>query len=284
METIGDNEVWSLFDRSTHAKVVKNSVVRHGSGHLVKSFMELATKVAELQFRNRNYVLLFRGQRADYLNSAGNTTIKPTLFRPIESGVPSANSLIRRFEKLKQAESELVRRYTQADLLGIERLQRHRILKWSILQHYEICKTPLLDVTHSLRIAASFASTKLSEEAFVFVLGVPNLSGAITASAEAGLQIIRLSSVCPPSAVRPHIQEGYLLGEYPEMSAYKQKELYYHYEIDFGRRLVAKFRFRPRTFWRDDIFPKIDEEALYPSADHDPLNRLALSIKRAIAN
>ena len=45
------------------------------------------------------------------------------------------------------------------------------------------------------------------------MLGVPNLSGAITASAEAGLQIVRLSSVCPPSAVRPHIQEGYLLGD-----------------------------------------------------------------------
>jgi hypothetical protein len=284
METIGDNEVWSLFDGSAQAKVVNNSVVRGGAGHRVKSFMELATKVAELQFRNRDYVLLFRGQSADYLNSKSNTTMKPTLFRPRESGVPSANTLITRFEKLNRAEGELVRRYTQAGFLGVERLERHRILRWSILQHYEVCKTPLLDVTHSLRIAASFASTRPTEYAFVFVLGVPNLSGAITASAEAGLQIIRLSSVCPPSAVRPHIQEGYLLGEYPEMSAYQQKELYYHYEIDFGRRLVAKFRFRPTAFWKDDLFPRIDEDALYPKASRDPLNRLALSIKNAIGS
>ena len=56
-----------------------------------------------------------------------------------------------------------------------------------------------LDVTHSLRVAASFASHENdTDEAFVFVFGVPNLSGAVTASSEAGLQIIRLSSVMSP--------------------------------------------------------------------------------------
>ena len=44
--------------------------------------------------------------------------------------------------------------------------------------------------------------------------------------------MIRLASVCPPEAVRPHIQEGYLLGEYPEIADYEQKALYPHYEID----------------------------------------------------
>jgi hypothetical protein len=88
METIGDNEVWSLFDASKQAQVVKNSLVRGGPGNPVKSFMDLETKVAELQFRNRDYVLLFRGQSADYLDSKANTSIKPTLFRPKESGVP----------------------------------------------------------------------------------------------------------------------------------------------------------------------------------------------------
>ena len=74
----------------------------------------------------------------------------------------------------------------------LTRLKRQRILRWSILQHYEICATPLLDVTHSLRIAASFASVSRSRRAFIFVLGLPNLSGAITASAEAGLQVVHL--------------------------------------------------------------------------------------------
>lgn len=137
-------------------------------------------------------------------------------------------------------------------------------------------------MTHSLRIAASFASLNAASEAYIFVLGVPNLSGAVTASAESGLQIIRLSSVCPPSAVRPHIQEGYLLGEYPEMAEFEQKANYYHYEIDFGRRLVAKFRFKPSSFWQNPNFPQINREALYPSLKHDPIFQLADRIKKAI--
>jgi FRG domain-containing protein len=186
---------------------------------------------------------------------------------------------MQRFDTLKDAEQRLVKEYSRQRLLGRERLERQQILRWAILQHYEVCPTPLLDVTHSLRIAASFASDRATDEAFLFVLGVPNLSGAITASAEAGIQVVRLSSVCPPTALRPHIQEGYLLGEYPEMIGYDQKQHYRHFEIDFGRRLVAKFRFNPRTFWVNDSFSKVKNSALYPDED-DPLFKLALSVKR----
>jgi hypothetical protein len=279
MQTIGEQELWSFFGDSPEARRAKATAVRQGAGCRVSSFLELATKVAELQFRNRDYVLLFRGQSGDYRNSKKNTTLKPSLFRPVQSKNPTAGQLIQRFQILARAEQELVARYAQSGLLGLERLKRHRILRWSILQHYEVCLTPLLDVTHSLRIAASFASLSDTDEAFIFVLGVPNLSGAITASAEAGLQIVRLSSVCPPTAVRPHIQEGYLLGEYPEMAGYDQKELYHHYEIDFGRRLVAKFCFSPKELWKKDAFPQVGKAALYPEADHDPLFKLALKVK-----
>jgi hypothetical protein len=117
---------------------------------------------------------------------------------------------------------------------------------------------------------------------YVFVLGVPNLSGAVTASAEAGLQIIRLASVCPPDAKRPHIQEGYLLGEYPDIAGYSQKQLYDPYEIDFGLRLVAKFRFDPTTFWNDLAFSAVPESALYPSPTSDRLCELAAAIKQSI--
>ena len=283
METIGKQKIWSFFDDQSKSKIVDNTAIRKGRGHRVRSFLELATKVAELQFLNRDHVLLFRGQGSDHRNQQGNTTLKPTLFRPETKGNPSSATLIRRFESLTKAEKELVNRYTAASLMGHQRLRRHRILRWSILQHYEVCATPLLDVTHSLRIAASFASLGSADSAFVYVLGVPNLSGAITASAEGGLQIVRLSSVCPPSAVRPHIQEGYLLGEYPEMAGYEQKENYFHYEIDFGRRLVAKFRFKPSSFWKSDTFPQVTKRALYPRPSNDPLYKLALEVQRTLA-
>ncbi len=283
METIGQTQMWSFFDDRPECVNTDNTTVRSGSGHKVNSFLELATKVAELQFRNREQVLLFRGQKGDHRNNKKHTALKPSLFRPVKSGKnPGSGELTLRFEKLKAAERELQRLYKGKELFGVERLKRQRILRWSLLQHYEVCATPLLDVTHSLRIAASFASYGALGDAFLFVLGVPNLSGAITASAEAGLQIVRLSSVCPPAAVRPHIQEGYLLGEYPEMADYGQKELYHHYEIDFGRRLVAKFRFQPHQFWKSDDFPKVTETALYPPETIDPLFKLAGKVKKAI--
>ena len=153
------------------------------------------------------------------------------------------------------------------------------------LAPYEVCRTPLLDVTHSIRIAASFASSrKAGVEAFVFVLGVPHLGGAITASSEASLHVVRLSSACPPSAVRPHLQEGYLLGEYPEIADYEQNLKYPHYEMDFGRRLVAKFRFDPTTFWKSKDFPRVPREALYPKEIGDTLLDIAEEVKAHIGS
>src|SRR5215475_2212995 len=239
METIGKQKIWSFLDRAKDCRITTNTAIRQGRGHKVGSFLELARKIAELQFLNRDYVLLFRGQGHEHRNVKGNTSVKPTLFRPEGKGNPDRMMLEKRFDILARAERALVMRYQAAGFRGLDRIKRHHVLRWSILQHYEVCATPLLDVTHSIRIAASFASLSGKDLVYVFVLGVPNLSGAITASAEAGLQIVRLSSVCPPSAVRPHIQEGYQLGEYPEITGYRQKARYAPYEVDFGLRLVA---------------------------------------------
>jgi hypothetical protein len=248
--------------------------------------MDLATKVAELQFRNRDFVLMFRGQHGDYRNRSGYTSIKSSLMRTTDSKKRPTESVIeRRFSKLVSAEKALVAEYRRREFLGRERLERQRILRWAILQHYEICKTPLLDVTQSLRIAASFASHNAGSEAYLFVLGIPQVSGAITASAEAGLQVIRLASVCPPTAVRPHIQEGYLLAEYPDFSSAEQKLLYSHAEMDFGRRLIAKFRFEPNRFWeKSGNFPRVEKAALYPVGPQDPMCALADAVKVAIAD
>ena len=281
METIGENSLWSV---SNSGRLVRRTCfsIRKGDAYEIKNYMELATKIAALQFRNPDYVLLFRGQNRDHLrinrNGVRYTSLKPKLFRGVAEDYPSPVNLEHRFDRLREFERKLVMGYENEGYPGLNRLKRQQILRWAILQHYEVCPTPLLDVTHSLRIAASFASHEADTEAYVFALGVPNLSGAITASAEAGIQIVRLSSVCPPEALRPHLQEGYLLGEYPEMRDYDQKENYSNVEIDFGRRLIAKFRFDPRSFWEKSArFPQVTKGALYPRKD--PLNDLAESIK-----
>lgn len=243
--------------------------------------MDLATKVAALQYHNPDYVLMFRGQDVDVRNRSGNTSLKPGLLRARAPGrVPTEETISRRFRTLQSAEALLIDKYREQGFAEITRLSRQRILRWAILQHYQICDTPLLDVTQSLRIAASFASEGDEGEGFVFVLGVPHLSGAITASAEAGLQIVRLASVCPPVAVRPHIQEGYVLGEYPDFVSVEQKAHYQHHELDFGLRLIAKFRFDRSSFWlKSGPFPKVPPKALYPSATSDPMRELADAVK-----
>jgi hypothetical protein len=286
MKTIGERKIWSFHGEKDKAAPIKSpTVVRNASGHAVRTYMELATKVAELQFRNPDFVLMFRGQDGDHRNNSKNSSLKPTMFRADSNGngLREHGELEARFQNLERAEKLLVTSYRAAKLLGQSPLERHRILRWAILQHYEVCRTPLLDVTHSLRVAASFASLNAQNEAFLYVLAVPNLSGGVTASAEAGLQIVRLASVCPPAAVRPHIQEGYLLGEYPEMVNQFQKEHYEHYEIDFGRRLIAKFRFNPADFWKRGVFPRISKAALYPGSRQDPLQKIAATLKKALA-
>jgi hypothetical protein len=283
MKIIGDNAIMSFIDDSHIMSEVSNKEIRRSRGTSVNSYFDLVAKIAELQFSNSDYFLLFRGQSEDFRDKRRESTLKPPLFRSINNPklVPTTDTLIRRFDRLKLAGKELVRLYSDGELCGNDRVQRQKILHWAILQHYEVCRTPLLDVTHSLRIAISFASLDDPKEAFVYVLGVPNLGGAITASAEAGLQIVRLSSACPPTAIRPHIQEGYLLGEYPELADYGQKELYRHSEIDFGRRLIAKFRFIPEKLRSDPSFPNLERDALYPNSV-DPLFQLVKRVKDSL--
>jgi hypothetical protein len=281
MKTIGRQALWSVSEDGELCE--KDCMeVRMDAPYKVDNYMQLATKVAELQYKNPDYVLLFRGQRQDFAreNSDGHTytSLSPALFRKHDGRNPPPSILRLRFEALKRAEESLIAAY-ERKFPDVDRLERQEILRWSILQHYEICATPLLDVTHSLRIAASFASDGAEARAFLFVLGVPNLSGSVTASAEAGIQIVRLASVCPPNALRPHIQEGYLLGEYPELSGYERKRLYPSVEVDFGRRLLAKFEFDPEAFWGSSgYFPQVSRPALYPNK-HDPLYKLAREVK-----
>lgn len=273
METIGAQSLWSMLDGSDRAtSSVTNRKIREDRGHKVSSYLELVRKISELQFRNREYVFLFRGQDEDYKNQQGRSSLRPSLLRSID---PVAS-----YEKLKAAESMLTTEYR---FTGHHIVRRHQALRWALLQHYKVCDTPLLDVTQSLRIAASFASYRMRSEAFVFVLGVPNISGAVTASNEAGLEVIRLSSVCPPEAVRPHIQEGYLLSEFPELSNIEQKKHYENYELDFGKRIVAKFRFNPRVFWKaDDAFPIVPSNALYPVSPKDPVLEMLDKISKRL--
>ena len=268
MHTVGSQAIWSYLSESDKVRRdVSNEAIRTDGGLRVSRFAELASRVAELQYRNPDLVLMFRGQKGDY--KMGGTrkpmsTMVPSIFR----GLKKDDSLVMRLEYLKRSSSKLISIVGRIEQTYARRLRRQKILSWALLQHYGVCSTPLLDVTTSVRVAASFASMDADTEAYFFVLAAPSISGSITASAEAEMQIVRLSNACPPMAMRPHLQEGYMLGEYPDYDSHIPENEYKIGEVDVARRIIAKFRLILEDFWNDD-FPMISRRALYP--DPDPL-------------
>ena len=254
--------VWSFAKKGERTpKQYGITELRQGLGGFVNDYQDLVEKIAYLAFKNPEYVLLFRGQANDYRNSTNSTILYPSIFRAAKNYIKTSE-LAKRFALLKQAELRLAEDY---DFEGKRRIRIHEILRWAILQHYEVCSTPLLDVTSSLRVACSFAYWSLKPiQPMVYVLGLPQISGSVTASSETGIQIIRLLSICPPTALRPNYQEGYLIGEYPTITLEAKAE-YQRAELDFARRLICKFRLPPQNkFWSKDFQP-IPRAALYPN-------------------
>jgi len=272
MKEIGKPTLWSFLERSIEITKTRNAEVRKDCGWLLPSYSSLMRRVAELSYHNPEYVFFFRGQSKDW-KSYGQSTIKPGIFRSEigRQSPPALWKIGRRYDRLEAAQNLLL----QQGFHGDERLKRYRILRWALIQHYQICETPFLDVTHSLRVAASFASLDRDgnpvdyipgQEPIVCVFGLPNVAGSVTASSEQGVQIVRLSSICPPVACRPHFQEGYVLGEYPELTSVHEKSNYAPKEVDFNRRLIAKFRLNPIDFWSEHHHP-VPPGALYPRRD-----------------
>ena len=73
---------------------------------------------------------------------------------------------------------------------------------------------------------------------------------------------MRLLSICPPAALRPYFQEGYLAATTDVTDEFDSKT-----ELDFRNRLIAKFEIpRAATFWGSG-FEQIPETALYPRGD-----------------
>ncbi len=226
----------------------------------VKKYRELMTQVARLAFLNKDYLLFFRGQNRDYKNKAGASTFYPSIYR---GDYLPQREIHYRFELLNQASTLLVDKFNQEKIDGYSEVRRKRYIQWSILQHYEVCTTPLLDLTHSLRVACSFAQLNNdSNYGYVYVFGMPYITNRISINSEHDLVNIRLLSICPPDALRPYFQDGYLVGTEDVTTEYDSK-----IELDFKNRLIAKFRIPvDRIFWGQG-FSAIPKSVLYPRGD-----------------
>ncbi len=171
---------------------------------------------------------------------------------------------------LDDMSAKLMSRLSDVPFEGKEKLGKFPELVWAILQHYEVCDTPLIDVTSSLRVAASFALNSSPDDGHLFVFGLPHPSGSISYSVELELLNMRLLSICPPTAHRPYFQEGFLVGSFPSRRTTR------HISLDLRGRLIAKFKLVGNSFW-DNNFHSIPRNALFPN--DDPFEAICRTIK-----
>ncbi len=261
---IRENIVASSFHSSPGSVIERNlkgvrsiTAIRKNEGYIVRSFKELGYLVAELGYNNHMFNLLFRGQINDHKDNKGQSTIYPSIYRPSSTRL-SRKALSKRFDILERDINLL---YKERGNLGIHSiLMNYKEYYIALLQHYELCKTPMLDLTNSLRVAASFALHK-SRTGYLFVFGMPHPHGSISHYVDDSLMLVKLQNVCPHGALRPHFQEGYLVSRLPYT---KSKEA----GDNVARRLLAKYYIdnRKNTFWTDG-FNKIPRKALLPPND-----------------
>lgn len=234
----------------------------------VNSYKELLRISAQLAYCNKDYLLFYRGQNKDYLNSSNRSSFYPSIYR----GKTTPGELRAKFTLLENAGKELAKLFKAGKITGYTDVKNRKLIRWSILQHYMVCDTPLLDFTQSLRVACSFAmldSADTHEEyAYVFMFGFPYLTNRISINSEHDLINIRLLSICPPDALRPYSQEGYLAGTDEITDEYDRKDT-----LDFNNRLIAKFRISTSDdFWKGSGVYKIGKEYLYP--EQDPIREI----------
>ena len=282
VNVLGDGK-FVVFDSSErHAERMRvDLTLAAGSAHRVQRYDELLKRVATLSFHNSRFRLLFRGQTNDYRieshdGTGGRSVLFPSILRK------SKASPKQRFARLRQAERLLVDELPREDSLHLNL----PLSRWAILQHYEVCETPLLDVTHSLQVALSFAfgdqKNRPKDDAFLYVLAVPHLTGPVSVSIESMTQTIDLSQLCPPEALRPHFQSGSLLSDYPGRQELGQRRTTSSLvPDDFACRLLTKFHLVDLRKWKRQGFSQIPTDLLFPNAS-DRWYALTREVKKAL--
>lgn len=251
----------------------------------VESYRDLAKIAAFLAVMNKNLTLLFRGQTRDY-------PLLPTLHRERWPDEETAfGNLAKNRQQYWQSLPDIEEKAIDV-LRGIGMPRRAHLVhrnfgyaRWAVIQHYELWPTPMLDFSTSLRVAATFAlgpketsgpeeegksDETSTKEGYLYITGTRKLRSDLmplekddTAERSDGILSIRLNAVCPPSAARPHLQDGVLLGLYP----HDDRAVLDPLSNNFQNRLIAKIKLTDTgEFWTTD-FPCLTKDALLPSVD-----------------
>lgn len=254
-----ENEtVWERLDATVNK-------VRASDGYDVKTFRQLMDEVAQVTLSNKSYEMYYRGQTIDYKNNQavyfqGNkqkSTIYPTICRPDQK----KDGTLKYSIKGKQIAQRYEDLSNMIKLFKGSKRSYFNEFYFALFQHYDILPTPLIDITQSLRVAATFA-LKESKIGYVYVFGLPYPNQSISYYSDLGIVLIKLQNVVPVEAIRPRYQEGYLVGKYPIRPTKTNGD-------DLANRMVAKFKVDDSdgNFW-DDFFRPMPNEILYPENDN----------------
>jgi hypothetical protein len=268
METLKANQICSFLHDSKDMACVKSAGLPVSSkpGHEVTSYEELLEKVASLNYYNPSLKLFFRGQRKDYFNYTSDgrpvrSSLYPSILRRLPANKNKRSKVIReRLSLLRQADSAF------QEEIRVGYIHRHMLVRWAILQHYEVCLTPLLDLTDSLQVALSFAASAESQNGYLYVFGLPYQTSPISVSVESMTQVVDLSKLCPPEVSRPHFQSAYLAADYP--TAVYPEDLIQRaprVEANFACRLLTKFQLNGLQSWSKTQFNPVSQDILFPN-------------------
>ena len=207
------------------------SKIRLSEGYEIKSFRELVDEVANVTLNNTHYEMFYRGQAKDYKDKNNKTIVYPSICRPSKREDGTTKSLIR--------SNEIIDRYDKLyKLINLYKGKTRHLDEWyiSLFQHYETCFTPLIDITQSLRVAATMA-LRNTTKGYLFVFGLPYPHGSISHFIDQKIVLVKLQNVSPVNAYRPRYQEGYLVGKYPIRETKEGGD-------NLAKRLVAKCLFK----------------------------------------
>ena len=240
--------------------VIKENAVGTAEAYKVNSYRQLVEQVAKLSYFNKDHLLFFRGQDKDYKNKAGASTFYPSIYR---GDYLPRDKIQFQFNILKQASKLLVNKFENEKIEGHQEVKRKKYIQWSIIQHYGVCATPFLDFTQSVRVACSFAQLNEDDKnGYVYIFGLPYVTNRISVNSEHDIVNVRLLSICPPDALRPYFQDGYLAATEDIAAEYDSKT-----ELDFKNRLIAKFLIPNNDRFWGKGFTKIPRDVLYPRDD-----------------
>lgn len=245
----------------------------------VSTYRDLTELVARIAAANPQYQLFFRGQAEQYsLGPLEVHSLCPSLWRGLDvAGKEYAKSLASRARMLFRAGEVLLNVYAAYDHKEAEAeelLHRNPLVRWAVLQHYELCGTlcgtPMLDLTQSLHVASSFAlQDPASCEGYLYILGMPYQREMFSVDSQTGITCVSLLGAMPSNALRPYVQSGYLAADndWWRLYALNDEPVHSTYHVNFANRMIACVRIGGDRFWDETSGGVLNKEALYPTND-----------------